>query len=258
MNLHDAIFVRKSSRDYIMEELDPVLLENLIKYTGFASLLQEEYKVRFKILNNVAADNESLSNLSVKAPYYLLIASDEKDGHWLNVGYVMEQISLYLTTKGIGSCFLGLPRHKRTKLANMDYPVSFVMAFGKTKGNVYRDQKKAKRFGENFLCSIKADLPNSIKSMLKAARLAPSTLNSQPWRFVAYDNRIHIFARKDFMSNHIFRNQRDISMGIMLSHMMLTSEELWVDISIETQDSIAEKEFKKNEYITSVLIKRTF
>lgn len=254
MNLYDAIFVRKSSRDYVMEELTPVILENLIKFTKYASLLKEEYKVSFKILDNVTEEKEALSHLSVKAPYYLIIASEEKEGHWLNVGYVMEQISLYLTTKGIGSCYLGLPRHKRNKLANMDYPIALVLAFGKTKKAVYRDQKKAKRLKEDFLCSIKAEPPKGIKTMLKAARLAPSSLNNQPWRFVVYDNRIHIFARKDYMFNHIFRNQKDISMGIMLSHIMLTSEELWIDIDIVKQESIAEKAFKKNEYITSVLI----
>ncbi|ROR28238.1 putative nitroreductase [Mobilisporobacter senegalensis] len=255
MNLYDAIFVRKSSRNYIMEEIEPRILDNLMNFIKHVSLLDEHFKVSFKILKNLKDTNELPISTNVKAPYYLVIASEEKEDHLLNVGYVIEQISLYLTTKGIGSCILGVSKVKRSQIADLEYPVASIMAFGKTKENIYRESRKARRISEEHLCSYKSEIPNSIKSIIKAARLAPSSMNSQPWRFILYDNRIHVFARKDFLSGRLLKNTREIDIGIMLSHIMLTSEELWLDIVVKKQDNIAEKEFKKNEYITSVLIK---
>lgn len=254
MNLYDAIFVRKSSRNYIMEEIDSRILDNLMNFMKHVSLIEEHFNLSYKILRNIS-DNELISNTNVKAPYYLVIASEEKEGHLLNVGYVMEQISLYLTTKGIGSCILGVPKNKRSKSVDLEYPIASIIAFGKTKENIYRESKKARRLNEDHLCSFKSEIPNNIKTIIKAARVAPSSMNSQPWRFVVYDNRIHIFARKDFITSHFLKSTKDIDIGIVLAHIMLTSEELWLDIVVNKQENIAEKEFKKNEYVTSVMFK---
>lgn len=255
MNLYDAIFVRKSSKNYLMEEIDSRILDNLMNFIKHVSLIEEQFNISFKILKNIKDKNEFVSSTNVKAPYYLVIASEEKEGHLLNVGYVMEQISLYLTIKGIGSCILGVSKQRRSKLVDLEYPIASILAFGKAKENIYRESKKARRISEDHLCSFKSEVPNNMKSIIKAARLAPSSMNSQPWRFVVYDNRIHVFARKDFISTRLLKNTRDIDIGIMLAHIILTSEELWLDIVVKNQDNIAEKEFKKNEYITSVLIK---
>lgn len=255
MNLYDAIFVRKSTRNFLMEEVDSKLLDNLIHFTKHVSYLEEEYQVSFKIVKNVNGGNEAVSGMLVKAPYYLLIASQEKEGHLYNAGYVLEQIVLYLTTKGLGTCILGLTKQKRNHIVEMEYPVAAILAFGKTKESIYRDQKKAKRMSEEQLCSVKSDLPGSIRGILKAARLAPSSMNNQPWRFVVYENRLHVFAHKDLLVSRLLRDTRSIDIGIVLAHIMLTCEELWLDAVIKKQDTIADKEFRKNEYITSVLIK---
>lgn len=256
MNLYDAIFVRRTIKNYIMDDvIDSRVMDNLLNFMKHLSLLEEQYKVSFDIIENIQNVKDANLGLMVKAPYYLVIASKEMEGHLLNVGFVMEQISLYLTIKGIGSCSLSVPKRKLDKIINLEYPNALVMAFGKTKENVYREARKARRMNEEQICSIKAEIPSNMKAMIKAARLAPSSLNSQPWRFVVYDNRIHIFARKGFMLPHLIYNTTEIDIGIMLSHMMLTSEELWFDTIVKKQENIAEKEFKKNEYITSVLIK---
>lgn len=255
MNLYDAIFVRKSSRDYIMEEIEPRIINNLKNFMNHVSLMGEQFNISFKILKNCNEKNELPFKTNVKAPYYLAIASEEKEDHLINVGYVMEQISLYLTAKGLGSCILGVSKEKRSKIGNMDYPVASVMAFGKAQGNIYRESKIARRISEKQLCSFKSNVPNNVRTIIKAARLAPSSMNNQPWRFVVYDNRIHVFVRKGFLSTHFLKNTKDIDIGIMLSHIMLASEELWIDIIFKNQESISEKEFKKNEYVTTVLIK---
>ena len=71
-----------------------------------------------------------------------------------------------------------------------------LIAFGKSKGAYTRKQSEAKRLPLEELCVFKEVPRQWMNQILEAARLAPSSLNSQPWRFVVYDNRIHIFSKK--------------------------------------------------------------
>lgn len=255
MNIYDAIFIRKSVRNYIMEEIDGKIITNLLKFIKYITLLEDQFNVSFKIIENIHGENKTIAGISVKAPYYLAISSEEIDNHLLNVGFVMQQISLYLTAKGLGTCFVGISKSKLDKAVIMDYPIVLLLAFGNAKENVYRDFRKAKRIREEDLCTFKTEVTKDIKALLKAARLAPSSVNNQPWRFVVYENRIHVFCSKDRRLIKLFPCYKEIDIGIMLANMLLAAEELWLEVSMKKQDNIAEKNFKKNEYIISVLIK---
>jgi nitroreductase len=54
--------------------------------------------------------------LLVKAPHYLLLFSENKPGYLLNTGFIFEQIDLFLSSSGIGSCWLGLTNPKKAVL----------------------------------------------------------------------------------------------------------------------------------------------
>ena len=60
-------------------------------------------------------------------------------------------------------------------------------------------------------------------TILEAARLAPSSMNSQPWRFVVYDNRIHIFSKKH--SAEQLKKWDEVNFGIMFANLMVAAEE---------------------------------
>ena len=51
------------------------------------------------IFDNREGQYKMLSMLGVKAPYYLILYSEEKDRALMNAGYLMEQLSLYLCTR---------------------------------------------------------------------------------------------------------------------------------------------------------------
>ena len=90
--------------------------------------------------------------------------------------------------------------------------------------------------------------------MMQAARLAPSSFNSQPWRFMVYQNRIHVFVRKELIPMGCKKNLVWLNMGIMLCHISLAAEECWRDIDFERKDNIAAKEFKNNQYFLSIIL----
>ena len=92
-----------------------------------------------------------------------------------------------------------------------------------------------------------------MKQLLEAARLAPSSFNSQPWRFVVYDNRIHVFAKKHNM-NHLGRYE-EMNFGIMFSHLMVVAEELWLDVDLIRLEDITHKNFPNNQYVLSAILR---
>ena len=84
-----------------------------------------------------------------------------------------------------------------------------------------------------------------MKAILRAARLAPSSFNSQPWRFVVYSDRIYIFAKKTLpFSGKEKRAFKEFNIGIMLSHIMLAAEELWMNMETQVEDQFAKKDYK--------------
>lgn len=231
-----------------MEAIDVRILDNLMKYAEHLEMLAEHHQVTFQLIENLQP--KSSASFTVKAPYYLVLYSLQNEDYLVNAGYLMEQITLYLTTKGIGSCYIGMNKLE----AEEEYHPTVVLAFGKTDHNIHRDSRKIKRIQLDELCSFKATVNDNIKQMLQAARLAPSALNRQPWRFVVYDNRIHVFCKKEIMVIKHYRSLQYIDIGIALSHLILAAEELWLNTELVKSENIAEKSFKKNEYMLTLKI----
>ena len=77
---------------------------------------------------------------------------------------------------------------------------------------------------------------------------------SQPWRFVVYSDRIYIFAKKSAVSPvKALSSMRDFNMGIMLSHIMLAAEELWMNMETVTEEQFLKKTYKNGEYICTIV-----
>ena len=85
-------------------------------------------------------------NLKTKwsAPYYLAIFSEKKEDYGLNVGFVFQQLSLYLQKNNIGSCWVGLGSLKEK---NPEFVI--LIAFGKSEdrsgGSPPSDRRDAKQ-----------------------------------------------------------------------------------------------------------------
>ena len=171
----------------------------------------------------------------------------------MNAGYLMEQLSLYLVTCGLGSCYVGTPILKKKYLRRDNKKLMIVLAFGYAKGSCTRKPNEAKRLSLSELCVYKETPRQWMKQLLEAARMAPSSMNSQPWRFVVYDNRIHIFSVKKIYEKH---NRLDeINFGILFANMMTVAEELWLDVDLIRLDNISQKTFPNTEYILSAILK---
>ena len=85
-----------------------------------------------------------------------------------------------------------------------------------------------------------------------ASRLAPSAFNAQPWRFIVYSDRIYVFAKKSRFPLNASEAMKDFSIGIMLSHIMLAAEELWMELQTVTEEQFAAKVYKNGDYVATL------
>ncbi|HWT73499.1 MAG TPA: nitroreductase family protein [Mobilitalea sp.] len=253
MNTFDAIFSRRSIRHFKHEKLEWEVIADILDYANKLPMLIEGIAVEFKLVSNIEEKQGFSGPFHVKAPYYLCISSEEKEDYMLNAGYLMQQIDLYLTSKGLGACY-SIVSPGRSLKATMAYKFVVALAFGMTSSPLYRDNSEAKRLPESELIVYKEEVSNDVKQVLNAAMLAPSMYNSQPWRFVVYKNRIHVFAKKNLFVAKLLDYNKMIDMGIMLANLMLAAEELWVDVTLTKSESLKSKQFQKNEYICSFVI----
>jgi nitroreductase len=236
-----------------MEPADKEVLSDIGQfYEGIPSLFPG-IQTEIGITTNVDGRNTPFALFSVKAPYYLTIYSEKKDKYEMNAGYICEQLSLYMMTLGLGSCFLGgtsVPKNARLR-GTKEFVI--MMAFGKPKEPLTRRPGEAKREELKDLCVYKEQPAKWVNEVLEAARLAPSALNSQPWRFVIMGNRIHIFSKKPDITHSGRWDEFDF--GILFAHIMVAADELWLDLDLIRLENISQKNFKSSQYVLSALLK---
>lgn len=253
MNNYEAIFARKSVRHYLMEELPVETLDQIEHYSREVLSLFGGMETECRVISRSDRAVGASGMLSVTAPYYLALYSEPHDKSLMNAGFIMEQIALYMCTIGPGTCFIGRNILKKSWQKHRDKEFVALLAFGRSRDSHVRKPIEAKRLGMDELCVYKEVPRQWMKQLLEAARMAPSSMNSQPWRFVVYDNRIHIFSKK--RGSDELNRLEELNFGIMFANMMVVAEELWLDVDLIRLDNISQKSFPNNNYVLSAILK---
>lgn len=232
--LYNTIFQRKSIRKYDMIALPQ---ETLVKIQEFASnvkVLDESIKYELSYLTT-----EDVKNLlPIKAPHYICVYSENKDGYLMNAGFVLQQLDLFLSANNLGSCWLGMAKpSKDVKAVKNGLEFVIMLAFGSSKDELHRVDKlgfKRKNLGE--ISSIK-----DMEDVLEPVRLAPSASNSQPWFFSGNKSEITVSREKlNFIKAPLYKRMNQVDIGIALLH-------LW--LSLDHQGKTAEFNFTQGEVL---------
>lgn len=253
MNLYEAIYNRKSVRKYTDDRIPEELLNKIQSFAKKAAALNDQIRVETQIIDCTQKKPELKGLWKVEAPYYLLFYSEPLKGCERNAGFILEQVILYMVTKGIGSCYLGGSRMGVPLMDGMRRMI--VVAFGYPEGKLCRESPMAKRLPLSELCVFKEEAGEQMKTVLKAARLAPSAMNTQPWRFIVYADRIYIFSRKAVMPVRMMEEMREMSIGIMMSHIMLAAEELWMELTSSVDEQFDGKAYKNGGYVATITLR---
>ena len=171
--LYDMIFKRKSFhifRGVGNEHITDSELEDIRKaYSGFTPL-NSDIKTAIRIVP------EKETNCKRGGEYCILIYSEKKDGYLQNVGYIGEQLDLYLVSKSIGTLWFGIGKTKEEPFENMEFVIMFSIRKVSDKSKYRKDMYKSKRKPIEEIWE-----GEQIPGVTDIVRFSPSACNSQPW-----------------------------------------------------------------------------
>ena len=189
MNLEDTIYKRQSIRSYDDAPLDNQTLDEIRDFIDNAKELNPNIKWSYEIL-----PTENISTMMRwKAPHYIAIFSEEKENYYQNVGFIFQQMDLFLQSKGIGSCWIGM-------------------------GNPEIDQFRRKSLDE---------ITDNSDEKLVPAQFAPSASNTQPWYFTHNEDGSYDLYRVKLgrLRNRFYKKWNKIDTGIALAHLYVANKD---------------------------------
>lgn len=225
--LKDIINRRKSVRKYSGEPVDENTVSNILNFCKNAKPLYPEIRVEARVVEK----EQVRFYLPWKTPQLLAVFSENKPGYLENVGFIFQQVELYLHSLGLGACWMGLGKFRKNETPEAE-GMEFVifLAFGKPAEPLCRELSE---FNRKPLTEI-ADRDDP---RLECARLAPSSTNSQPWYFTHEGDTIHAFCCEAGLLRHaLLGNMNRIDMGIALAHLYLENQISFRYFCIEPQD----------------------
>ena len=209
-NMNDIIRKRKSVRKYDPTQLDAATLEKVKAQIEKVKPLYPDIRYTIEIAN------KTKGIFNVKAPHYLIFRSEEKDGSLENVGFIGQQLHLFLSESGLGSCWLGASKPEAEEASTL--PFVICISFGQPAEPLFRELSEFKR-------KPLAEISDGADERLEAARLAPSAVNAQNWFFSAVYGKIHCYRKKASpLLGFIYNKMHCIDMGIALCHIAEESD----------------------------------
>lgn len=244
MNYKKLILDGKSVRDFKEKAIEEECFNEIESYIKKSKKLLPEVNIELKIFNNEET-YEKLKNVAgynghmIKAPSYAVILSDVKRGYIENSGYIGERLILKARDLEIDSCWVtfndsDIIKEKLDISSNKE--ITAIIALGYAIDKNIKNKSGSERLGvEKIVYMDKWGINTSIdeleeRGLLDAfsyARMAPSTLNRQPWRFIIDGGNIILAVKKDdFTSNY----ERGIDAGIAMLYFGLIIDTTLFDL----------------------------
>ena len=169
MTLYEAVYTRKSIRNFRKDKVETSILEGMIQFYHEMEPLFPGIETSIELIDTQGskkAKSRLGGIINVAAPYYLVIYTEDKERADMNAGYIMQQISLYLFSKGVGSCFQGMG-HLKGEMPKEGMRCVILMAIGYPKVDMVRNQEDAKRESMEDLCAVKEPPRRFVKEFLE-------------------------------------------------------------------------------------------
>ncbi|MDL2300690.1 hypothetical protein LJC01_03495 [Clostridiaceae bacterium OttesenSCG-928-D20] len=223
MNLYPSIFRRKSCRKFNMQPLSPERLSEIDGAIESFTRLSPSPSLKWRFTDRVSG------LYHVEAPHYLIISGDGVAGE--NVGFLFQQLALWLDAEGLGCVWLGEAKDAAAR-SNSDI---ITIAFGSTVDSPHRTLDQFKRKAIENVTNSPEDF------CIKAAHLAPSGLNTQPWYFEKQQDRVLVYKQKLKLPISLVYKHSDIDMGIALCHYWLACVQEGLPFSFKPEQSLPKK-----------------
>ena len=240
MTITNQIKQRRSVRTYTKELLSEEyagLLENYIQN------LQAPLGVQARVILHRTKESSVQQKLGTYgyiggASAYLMLIYEEGPLVEEGAAYLFEQVILYCTELGLGTCWLGgsfsrkdfkglvtLKPNERLRIVS---PVGYASnekrwlesLIGADKNHRSRKSFGTYFFQNDFSTSLSEAAAGDYALPLEMVRIAPSANNSQPWRILMEENHFHFYYQS------AIGGFSAIDLGIALCHFEQTCKEI--------------------------------
>lgn len=207
MTLYETISVRRQVRKFNNTPIPKETLEKILK-----TVLEVEqfagHRAKFEM-----ATAEAVSG-GGSALYYLLSYCDDSSAAYANVGYVLQKADLYIQSIGLGSGWFMGPKPK-----NNSENHCIALAFGGTDTPLRKSLDDFKRLSIEEISPVD-------NTVARAVRLAPSAMNSQPWKLEFEDGKVIVKNFGRGLMRVMLRNKLNkIDTGIAAYHAVAALEQ---------------------------------
>ena len=209
MDYYKQIFKRKSF--HIFKDTDTFAyyeIQELKDFIKTVKPLNPEIKTEICIV----PENETTCKRG--GDFCILFYSEAKDEYLRNIGYMGEQIDLYLASKNIGALWFGIGKPKDMQMNGLDFVI--MISIAKMPEDKFRkDMFKSKRKPLNEIWKGDA------LGIAEIVRFTPSACNTQPWivENTGCDLMVYRFkkpGKRGIMPADKVRYYNKIDMGIFL------------------------------------------
>lgn len=233
MERYEQIFKRKSTREYSMEPLAKETLERVRQLLSDTPNLFADLAIALDVLEDGDAFYNSIPGVlsaytKIRAPHYVVVSSREAPGFRQAAGYSIAHVVLALNSLGLGSCICSTGVDQNLLARHMtflpDHHPVILIAFGSPlhPEDLYATPGYYKRRSIRDMV-LKGPVKRKYAFLFEAARLAPSSYNTQPWRFLVEGDRIHVARiRMGFIKNKLLKSHNKIDMGIVLGYLIIS------------------------------------
>ena len=239
MNITDTILKRRSVRTYTSEALDAAVIE---KITGYIASLKAPFgaKCRIELIRSgMGSEPVKLGTygfIKGASDYLALIVGNTPMAE-VGAAYMFEQVVLYCTSIGVGTCWLGgsfsRGDFKKHLTLGTDETLRIVSPIGYASDKRHRSfltlfggngVKPRKSFSVNFFEGqfnnpLSHEAAGAYAYPLEMVRVAPSANNSQSWRVVKDNKALHFYKSPSYGFDAV-------DMGIALCHFEQTCIEM--------------------------------
>lgn len=244
-NLYEMIFKRKSFHLFRNIGNEKITLEELKDIENkFKELkpLDDSIKVKIKIVKD--------STTCIRGQEYcILFYSEKKDNYLQNIGYLGEQLDLYLVSKNIGTLWFGIGKVKEKELDGLDFVIMIAIKKVYSEDKFRKDMYKSKRkeLSEIWEGNSYLDIGNIV-------RFTPSECNTQPWRVVANEKELKVYryrkeGKRGIMPKDMVIYYNQIDIGIFLCFLELCLEKNKIDYD---RDVFVEEDYESEFNLTAI------
>ena len=218
MDYYPLIFKRKSF--HLFRGAGRITGEEL---AGIQTFIQTLRPLDASIRTAVRIVPESETTCRRGAEYCIELYSEEKGPYLRNIGYIGEQIDLYLAGLSIGALWFGIGKPDQAEYDGLSFIIMIAMA-KMPDGSFRKDMFKAKRKPEDEIW-----IGGKMDGVGNIVRFSPSACNTQPWIVEHTDGALLIYRYKKpgkrgiMPANKVlFYNRIDIGIFLFILEVCLT------------------------------------